>query len=105
MHATAPGGSTDTVKESAQDVDSGQKNPLPLRGLEFASALRLAFKSDALPTEPSPVRRSNRSQMSATKTFQSVHSKNPCRRLFFMTQTHTLEIFGVIPFVKLQNDT
>ena len=25
--------------------------------------------------------------------------------LFIMTQTHNLQIFGVIPFVKVQSDT
>ena len=51
MHAIATGGCT----ESALKVDSGtEKNPLPYRGLEPASVLRLASQSDALPTELSP---------------------------------------------------
>ena len=49
MHATAHEGCTDTVKESALEVDCGEKNPLPYRGLEPASVLSLAFQSDALP--------------------------------------------------------
>ena len=48
---TANWGCSDTVTESALDVDSGQKNTLPHRGLEPVSVLRLAFQSDALPTE------------------------------------------------------
>ena len=35
---------------------------------------------------------------------QKVKTKTK-KRLFIMTQTHNLQIFGVIPFVKLQNDT
>ena len=93
MRATAPGGSTDTVKESAQDVDYGQKNPLPHRGLEFASALRLAFKSDALPTGPSPERRSNRSQMSATKNIPVRAFREPLQTLIFY-DTDTLWKFS-----------
>ena len=31
--------------------------------------------------------------------------KGSKERLFITTQTHNLPIFGVIPFVKLQNDT
>ena len=51
MHAIATGGCT----ESALKVDSGtEKNPLPYRGLEPASVLRLASQSNALPTELSP---------------------------------------------------
>ena len=50
MHATAHGGCTDTVRESALEVD-WEKNPLPHRGLEPASVLRLAFQSDAVPAE------------------------------------------------------
>ena len=40
--------SVSTVRVSAQEVDSGRKHPLPHRGLEPASVLRLAFQSDAL---------------------------------------------------------
>ena len=45
------------VRESALKVDrgSGNKNPRPHRGLAPASASRLAFQSDALPTELSPL--------------------------------------------------
>ena len=50
----ANGGCTDIVRESALKADSGQKNPLPNRGPEPASILRLAFQSDAVPTELSP---------------------------------------------------
>ena len=45
------GGGADTITEPALEVDSGRKNPLPNRGLEPASVLRLVFQSDALPTE------------------------------------------------------
>ena len=31
--------------------------------------------------------------------------KDSKERLFIMTQTHNLQIFGVNPFVKRQNDT
>ena len=34
-----------------------------------------------------------------------VINKKQKKRLFIGTQTHNLQIFGVIPFVKLQNDT
>ena len=42
------GGCTDTVRESALEAD-WEKNPLPHRGLESVSIMRLAFQSDALP--------------------------------------------------------
>ena len=45
MSAIAHGGCTDTVREHALRVDSSH------RGLEPASALRLAFQSDVLPVE------------------------------------------------------
>ena len=55
---TRGGGCTDTVQESALEVDSGRKeNPMPHRGLEPVSVLRLAFHSDAVPTELSPFSR------------------------------------------------
>ena len=50
MHAIVHGGCTDTVRESALEVD-WEKNSLPHRGLEPTSVLRLAFQSDVLPTE------------------------------------------------------
>ena len=36
---------------------------------------------------------------------RSKHMKDSKERLFIMTQTHKLQTFGVIPFIKLQNDT
>ena len=48
MHATAQGGCTDTVRESALKFPLG-KNPLPHRGLEPASVLRLTILSEAVP--------------------------------------------------------
>ena len=33
------------------------------------------------------------------------HTKGSKELLFIMTQTHNLHIFGVVPFVKLQNNT
>ena len=36
---------------------------------------------------------------------RSKHIKLSKERLFLKTQTHNLQIFGVIPFIKLQNDT
>ena len=36
---------------------------------------------------------------------RSKHIKGSKERLFIMTQAHSLQIFGEIPFVKLQNDT
>ena len=49
------GDCADTVRESARKVVSGrEKNPLLHRGFEPASVLRLAFQSDAPPTELSP---------------------------------------------------
>ena len=39
------------VRESGLEADSRTKNPLPHRGLEPASLLRLSFRSDAVPTE------------------------------------------------------
>ena len=35
--------------------------------------------------------------------FVSKHMKGSKERSFIVTQTHSLQIFGVIPFVKLQN--
>ena len=35
---------------------------------------------------------------------RSKHIKDSKERLFIMTQTHNLQIFGVIPFDELQND-
>ena len=35
----------------------------------------------------------------------SKHIEGSKERLFIMTQTHNLQIVGVIPFVTLQNDT
>ena len=35
---------------------------------------------------------------------RSKHIKSSKERLFIMTQTHNLQIFGVIPFVKLINE-
>ena len=46
MHATAHGGCTDTVRESALEVDSTKRER---ERLETTSVLRLAFQSDALP--------------------------------------------------------
>ena len=53
MHAIAHGGCTDTVRESALKAD-WEKNTLPYRGIVPASALRLAFEADSLPTELFP---------------------------------------------------
>ena len=50
MQAIAHFGCVDTVRESALKVDL-EKNPLPHRGIEPASA---AFRSDALPAELHP---------------------------------------------------
>ena len=52
MHAIAHGGRTNTVRESALKVDSGRQIP---GGLEPVSVLLLAYHTDALPTEPSPL--------------------------------------------------
>ena len=53
-HAAAQAwGGGDTLTESALEVGSGEKNPLPHRGIEPASA---ACRSDALPTELHPPR-------------------------------------------------
>ena len=52
MHVISHGGCTDTVRESALNTD-WEKNPLPHGGIEPASVFRLAFQSDALPTERS----------------------------------------------------
>ena len=41
--ATAHGGCTDTVRQSAVKIDSGRKNPLPHMGLEPGSVLQLGF--------------------------------------------------------------
>ena len=50
MHAIAHGGCTNTVRESALEVD-GEKNPLLHQGLEPASLFGLAFQSDTLPAK------------------------------------------------------
>ena len=54
MHAMAHWGCTDTVRESALEVDSGRRIPCRTVDSNPESALRLAFQSDALPTEPCP---------------------------------------------------
>ena len=36
---------------------------------------------------------------------RSKHTKDSKERLFIMTRIHNLQMFGVILFVKLQNDT
>ena len=38
-------------------------------------------------------------------TIESEHVKCSKERSFIRTQTHSLKTFGVIPFVKLQDDT
>ena len=48
MHVIAHGGCTDTVRESALEVDSGRKIPLPNLGLE-PSVLRLEFRRTLYP--------------------------------------------------------
>ena len=53
MHIIAHGGCTDTVRETALE-DVWEKNPVPHRGREPASILRLAFQSGALPTKGIP---------------------------------------------------
>ena len=50
MHAIAHGGCTNTVRESALEVD-WEKNPLLHQGLEPASLFGLAFQSDTLPAK------------------------------------------------------
>ena len=53
MHTVALEGCTDTVKDSALEFDSGRRRKnLPYGGLESVIVLRLAFQSDAPPTEP-----------------------------------------------------
>ena len=54
--------------------------------------------TDLLPKEKSETR------MTASKIPKQKGSKERLL-LFIMTQTHYLQIFGVILFVKLQNDT
>ena len=49
MHAIAHEGCTDTVRESALEVDSGRKIPLPNLGLEPTSVLRLEFRRTLYP--------------------------------------------------------
>ena len=41
MHATAHGGCTDTIRESAPEADSGRKIPLPPQGLKPAFVLKI----------------------------------------------------------------
>ena len=54
MQAIAHKGCTDTVRESALNLDSGRKIPRRT-GTQPASVLRLASQSDALPDELFPV--------------------------------------------------
>ena len=51
LNVIAHGKCSDTVRESALKADSGEKNSLPNRGIEPASA---ACRVDALPTELHP---------------------------------------------------
>ena len=43
-----------------------------------------------------------RKQQQQQIRIRSKHIKGSKERLFIMTQTHSLQTFGVIPFVKLQ---
>ena len=67
-----------------------------LRGVERREGLLLVFKY------------SNKNKIvkskSVTWTFISKHIKRSKEGLSVMVQTHSMQIFGVIPFVKLQND-
>ena len=57
MHVVAHRGCTNTVRESAMKVDSGEnvgKIPCWRREIESESVLRLAFRFDALPTDMLP---------------------------------------------------
>ena len=57
MLAIAHGNCTDIVRELCTESSVGRKRPLPKRGIEPSPVLRLAFRSDALPTElPRPTR-------------------------------------------------
>ena len=46
-------GHANTVRESV--LKAKGENPLPHRGFELGSVLRLVFRSDALPKEPHPI--------------------------------------------------
>ena len=52
---TVFGGCTDILRQSLVAADSGSKNPLPHQGLKPASVLHLAFQSEYLPPELSPI--------------------------------------------------
>ena len=67
MRAIAHGCVRTRVRESALKDDSGQKNPLPHRGFEPASA---ACRSDALPTELHPILLRGSDRESAPLRFQ-----------------------------------
>ena len=54
MRAFAHWGCTDTVRESALDVDSGGQKSLAAPGTRTRVSIALAFQADALATELSP---------------------------------------------------
>ena len=54
MHAIAHGGCTETVRESALEVDSGRKIPCCTGDSNPREYCARAFQSDALPTELFP---------------------------------------------------
>ena len=54
MHAIAPDGCTDTVRESALKADSGRKISYGTGDSNLRQYSALAFQSDALPTELFP---------------------------------------------------
>ena len=51
------------------------------------------------------IRKSFVKTIQKTGSHGAQHIKVSKERLFIMTQTRSLQMFGVIPFVKLQNDT
>ena len=46
----------------------------------------------------------NDKENNVSGVIRSKHIKDSKERLFIMTQTHSLHSFGVIPFVKEQNN-
>ena len=98
---------TTTFEGKAWKVDPGKdKSPAAPAGTR-TRGLSITDESGVLTTELSPPAAD---VFPSTDDFridprESKHEKGQNERLFILTRTHSMQIFGGIPFTKLQNDT